>query len=137
VACASPPPEEELEVLLRREAASVPGLSADYRVVALEADSEMDAWAQVARARADGPSEFSRVLARAFEKGERGSAQFVIGGVFDQLNRRVLLDTLAAVRSPHLPGLLLVYVSPEPPSEELRDAVRARRARIVYRALTR
>jgi hypothetical protein len=127
----------DLEARLRGESASVAELSPGYRVVALEADSEMDALTQVVRARSDGPSEFSRMLARAFEKGERGSAQFVIGGFYDRLNRRVLLDTLAVVRAPRLPGLLIVYVSPEPPSEELRAAVRARHARIVHRSLAR
>lgn len=137
LACASPPPEVDLEELLRREAASVSELSPGYRVVALEADSKMDALSQVVRARADGPSEFSRFLARAFEKGERKSVQFVIGGFYPSLNQRVLLDTLAEVRAPRLPGLLLVYVSPDPPSEDLRAAVRARRARLVHRTLAR
>jgi hypothetical protein len=119
LACASPPPEVDLEELLRHEAESVSELSPGYRVVALEADSKMDALSQVVRARADGPSEFSRFLARAMEKGERKPAQFVIGGFYPSLNQRVLLDTLVEVRAPRLPGLLLVYVSPEPPSEEL------------------
>ena len=137
LACASPPPEVDLEELLRHEAESVSELSPGYRVVALEADSKMDALSQVVRARADGPSEFSRFLARAMEKGERKPAQFVIGGFYPSLNQRVLLDTLVEVRAPRLPGLLLVYVSPEPPSEELRKAVRARQARLIHRPFTR
>ena len=135
-ACSSPPPQPDLELLLRREAADVSELSAGYRVVALEADSRMDALTQVVRSRADGPSEFSRTLARAFEKGERRSAQFVVGGFYPSLNERMLLDTLTVVRKPRLPGLLIVYVSPDPPSDELRDAVRVRHGRLVHRTFS-
>ena len=64
-------------------------------------------------------------------------AQFVVGGFYPSLNERFVLDTLIEVREPRLPRLLIVYMSPDPPSEELREAVRARRARIVHHAFSR
>ncbi|HEY5656470.1 MAG TPA: hypothetical protein VIY27_01640, partial [Myxococcota bacterium] len=55
LACTSPPDEAQVRDALRRVAASESALSREARVVPVNADSEMDAWAQVVQSTAEGP----------------------------------------------------------------------------------
>jgi hypothetical protein len=133
LACAAPPDEDQIEAMLRRVAASVPALSPDARVVAVIADSNMDAWAQVAQSTAEGPSGLARMLAQAFSRAERVSLHYVIGGIYPQLNERVALDAFGSVRAARLPGLTLLFVSEDPPSDELAQRARTLRATLLHR----
>jgi hypothetical protein len=135
LACAAPPDEEQIEAALRRVAASVPALSPEARVVAVKADSEMDAWAQVVQSTAEGPSGLARMLAQAFARAERAPLDYVVGGPYPQLNERVVLDAFGSVRAPRLPGLTLLFVSEDPPSEKLRQSAGALGATLLHRPL--
>jgi len=135
IGCASAPSDAELKSALRRAAASVPGFSSNARVVVVSADSEMDAWTRVAQATSEGPSGLSRVLAQAFSKAENERVDFVVGGLYAQLNDRVLLDAFAGVRAPRLPGLRLLLVSPKQPSDALRGAARPFGVVVLHRPL--
>jgi hypothetical protein len=132
-ACAAPPDEEQVEALLRRVAASVPALSPEARVVAVTADSEMEAWAQVVQSKAEGPSGLARMLAQAFAYAERTRLSYVVGGLYPQLNERVVLDAFGSVRATRLPGLTLLFVSEDPPSDELAQRARSLRATLLHR----
>jgi hypothetical protein len=136
LACATPPTDEELETELRQIAARVKP-KGELRVVALNAGSKMDAWAQLAESTAEGTeakgSQLSRRLARAFSYANRRRIAVVTGGPFGDLNERTVLDAFAEQKQDvRLPGLTLVYVSPEPPSPELRAAAKGVGAALVH-----
>lgn len=135
LACATPPTDEELETELRQIAARVKP-KGELRVVALNAGSKMDAWAQLAESTAEGTeakgSQMSRRLARAFSYANRRRIAVVTGGPFGDLNERTVLDAFGEQKEKRLPGLTLVYVSPEPPSAELRAAVKSVGAALVH-----
>ena len=135
LACATPPGDEQVEAALRLVAASVPTLSPEARVVAVNADSEMDAWARVVQSRAEGPSGLARMLAQAFARAERTPLDYVVGGPYPQLNERVVLDAFGSVRAPRLPGLTLLFVSDKPPSDELEQSASALGATLLHRPL--
>ena len=135
LACAAPPGDEQIESALRRAAASVPTLSPEARVVSVNADSEMDAWAQVVQSAAEGPSGLARMLAQAFARAERAPVDYVVGGPYPQLNERVVLDAFGNVRAPRLPGLTLLFVSENAPSDELRRNAGALGVTLLHRPL--
>lgn len=140
LACATPPSEEEIDAELRQIARSVKPLRGELRCVPLSADSRMDAFAKLAESTAEGrggePSQQTRRLARAFSYAKRRRVAVVTGGPYTSLNERVVLDAfeVAKQKTPRLPGLTLVYVSPEPPTPELRAAVTGMGGLLVYRA---
>ena len=139
LACTIPPTEGEVEDELRGIAKEVhpPG---ELRVVALYASSRMDAWGQRMEAVSEGQdwsSQQARRLARAFNQAARRRVAVVAGGPYGDLNERVVLDALDEVKSARLPGLTLVFVSPMPPSADVRQAVSRRGSALVYRASIR
>jgi hypothetical protein len=139
LACTIPPTESEVESDLRRIAANVRP-SGELRVVALYAGSRMDAWAQMTESAAEGEewsSQQVRQLARAFHRADRRRVAVVTGGPYVQLNERVVLEALDGVKPPRLPGLTLVFVSPEPPTTDIRGAVSRRGSKLVHRTPTR
>jgi hypothetical protein len=139
IACATPPSEEEIDAELRQIARGVKPLG-ELRCVPLVADSRMDAWAKLAESTAEGkagePSKQTRRLLRAFTQAEKRRVAVVTGGPYASLNERVVLDAFQAAgeKTPRLPGLTLVYVSPDPPSDELRTAVTTAGSLLVHRA---
>ena len=137
LACATPPSDEELETELRQIAREVKP-KGELRIVAINAGSRMDAWAKLAEDTAEGneggPSQQARRLARAFEKSDRHRVAVVTGGPFADLNERMLLDAFDTARVKRMPGLTLVYVSPEPPTPALRDAATRAGSLLVHRA---
>ncbi len=140
LACTIPPTESEVESDLRRIAAGVRPLSGELRVVALYASSRMDSWAQMTESAAEGEewsSQHVRRLARAFNQADRRRVAVVTGGPYAQLNERVVLDAFDDVKPPRLPGLTLVFVSPEPPTADIRGAVSRRGSMLVHRTPTR
>ena len=138
-ACATPPSDEELEAQLRQIAIQVKPRG-ELRVVAINAESRMDAWTKVAEDFAEGKesraSQQARRLARAFEKAHRQRVAVVTGGPYADLNERMVMDAFALAQDKHqrLAGLTLVFVSPEPPTPELRAAVTRTGSLLVHRA---
>lgn len=135
VACTIPPTESEVESDLRRIAAKVRP-AGELRVVALHAGSRMDAWAQMTESTAEGEdwsSQQVRRLARAFNRADRRRVAVVTGGPYTQLNERVVLEALNSVKPPRLSGLTLVFVSPDPPSADIRGAASQRGSALVHR----
>lgn len=138
-ACAAPPTEEEIDAELRRIAAGVTPLRGELRVVPFEADSRMDAWADFVDETAEGkgrePSGQARWLARVLAQASRRRIAVVTGGPYASLNESAARDAFELVKekTPRLPGLTLVYVSPEPPTPELRAAVARAGGLLVHR----
>jgi hypothetical protein len=139
LACSIPPSEADVEGDLRRIAAGVKPLRGELRIVALNASSRMDAWAQMTESRAEGEDWSSsevRRLARAFNRADRRYVAVVAGGPYADLNARVVQGAFEEVKPPKLPGLTLVFVSPEPPSAEIRQAASRRGSVLVHRTPT-
>jgi hypothetical protein len=135
-ACASTAlSDEQLKHQLRLAAASVPGLPDDYAVVAVNAESEMDAWARVAQATGEGPSPLARQIGHGFARAEKKAVTCVIGGPYEQLVERVLIDAFSLVHAARLPGLSLLVVTPEPPGDEVVAAARKLGVRLTHRPL--
>jgi hypothetical protein len=133
--CASPPTDEEIDAELRQIAKSVRP-AGELRVVGLYATSRMDSWAQVAESTAEGRDSTpmpARRLIRAFSQADRRRIAVVTGGPYASYNERIVLDAFDAVRASKLPGLTLVFVSPEPPSDDLRLATQKVGCKVVHR----
>jgi hypothetical protein len=137
LACATPPSEQEIDAELRQIAGRVKPRG-ELRCVPLVADSRMDAFAKLAESTAEGagaqPSQQARRLVRAFAQADRRYVAVVTGGPYASLNERVVQDAFDARKAPRLAGLTLVYVSPEPPSPELRAVVKSASASLVHAA---
>ena len=139
LACATPPSDEEVETQLRAIAAEVKPRG-ELRVVSIHAESRMDAWTKLAEEKVDGKeggsAQSARRLARAFEKSHRVRVAVVTGGPYADLNERMVQDAFALAKEKHqrMAGLTLVFVSPEPPSPELRAVVRSAGSLLVHRA---
>jgi hypothetical protein len=134
--CATPPSDEEIDAELRQIAKSVkpPG---ELRVVGLYAESRMDSWAQWAQSTSEGREATSipaRRLARALANADKRRVAVVTGGPYASFNERIVLDAFRVANAQRLPGLTLVFVSPEPPTPELRAAVVKTSAKLVHRA---
>ena len=138
LACATPPTEDELDAELRQIAREVKP-QGQLRVVSIIAESRMDAWAKLAADQAEGtetgPAQPARRLLRAFERADRFRVAVVTGGPYADWNERVLRQAFDATKDQRMPGLTLVYVSPEPPSPELRAAVSRAGSQLVHRTL--
>lgn len=134
--CATPLSDDEIDAELRQIARSVkpPG---ELRVVGLYAQSRMDSWAQVAESTAEGrdaTSQPARRLIRAFNQADRRKVAVVTGGPYASYNERIVLDAFHGLDRPQLRGLTLLFVSPEPPSDELRMATQKVGCQLVHRA---
>lgn len=135
LACATPVAERDVEVRLRRAAGSVRGLGGDYQVVPIHADSRVAAWTLLAEARGDGATAASERLSHELRREARRGRPVVVGGVYSQLTREILLDAFGLLGDRSLDGLTLVYVGDASHASELRQAARARQARFYHRAL--
>lgn len=127
--CVAPITDGEIRNHLQR----VAGLGSGANVLVLNAESEMAAWVLVTEARSNGPIVPSRRLALGFADGARKRIQYVVGGPYPQLNNRALLDAFTICKESRLPGLVVVLVSPKPPSEELVLTAEAYKAKLVHR----
>ena len=133
VACASPPTPEDYELAIAKTALEVEDLPPGAQLVPVYAESEAEALRGVVRAIGARPSDLSRTLARAFDENAAREVGFAVGGPYDALNERVLLDAFSLVRARDLSGIYVLYVSPEPPTSELLRAARALGARVGHR----
>ena len=138
LACATPPSDEELDAQLRAIAAEVKPRG-ELRVVSINAESRMDAWTKLAedevQGKEHGASQQARRLARAFEKANRLRVAVVTGGPYADLNEQTVRSALDLAMEKHqrMAGLTLVFVSPEPPTPELRATVNRAGSLLVHR----
>jgi hypothetical protein len=135
VGCASPLTQAELASRLEEAAASAPDPRAPRQIFPVHAPTRVAAYALLSEAKSDPRSPLSSQLGRrlAAASGRRGSV--VVGGPYSDLCDQVVRNALAMNRARGLRGLTLIFVAPEPPSEELRVAVSATRAKLQHRPL--
>ena len=103
----------------------------------IHADSRMEAWARLGDARAQTSDALSRALGQQLRATRTRRLTFVVGGPYPDLSDQVILNALEWNQGSVLPGLTLVYVSPEPPSAELSSKLDQKRARVVHQPLQR
>lgn len=94
----------------------------DAIVVAVDAESNDDAWGRVVRARTESPLEESQQLARVFDAHVGGPTRVFVGGPYTQLTEQVLVDAFELVDATSLVQLRVVVVGPDPVTRRLRDA---------------
>jgi outer membrane murein-binding lipoprotein Lpp len=133
--CASPLTREELASRLEEAAASAPDPRAAHQIFAVHAPTRVAAYALLSEAKSDPRSPLSFQLGRrlATASGRRGSV--VVGGPYTDLCDQVVRNALSMNRARGLRGLTVIFVAPEPPSEELRVAASASRAKLQHRPL--
>ena len=130
LACAAPP-EAWLEAL---RADAGPTLAPGTPAVLVWADGRDAAWGRIVRARTEAPLEESRLLARIFATASVRSAEVVVGGPYPDLSEQVLIDAFLIADRDRVPGLRVVYVSPEPPGEKLIELFERHGAEWLHRA---
>lgn len=135
LSCATPLTVNDVEGRLQRAARSVPGLEQGYLLVPIHADSKMAAWTLVAESRGEGATLASRRLGYDLRREARRGRGVVVGGVYPELTRAVLLDAFHELSDEPLDGLTLVYVGDPVHADELAVAARAHRASFQHRDL--
>ncbi len=132
--CVTTITEVELEDRLERAAASVSGLGR-ARIVLIYADTRTVAWGLLAEAKMDRTSPLSVQTGKRIAGAARQGRAVVVGGPYPALTDRILRNALALHEEQGLRGLRLLVVSAERPSDELRTAASAARARLYHRDL--
>jgi len=127
--------ERALEGRLAREAAAVSSFAPGAGIVAVPAATPDAGWQTLALIRGQGPSPLSRQLGESFAETRGEARDLVIGGPHAPLAERVLLDAFALSRARALPGLRILWVAPEPPTQTLRAAAAELDVELLYRAL--
>lgn len=135
LACATPVDEKAVERKLRVAGSSVPGLPRGFLVVPIHATSKMEAWTLTAEARGEDSTVAGRRLSHDLRREARRQRGVVVGGVYPDLTRAVVLDAFDELAGQALDGLTLVYVGDPVHAEELRLAARAHRAGFQHRSL--
>ncbi len=134
--CISPLSESEVQAGLARAAASVPGISKGRRLVAIYAETRMEAWALLAEAKAEPEaSALSRQLGHRFARGERYRIDYVVGGPYPALSDQIVRNALEFNKGRVLRGLRVVFVSSKEPSAELRSAALRAKTRLEHRPI--
>jgi hypothetical protein len=136
-ACASPPTDDQIRSKLRQAASGVRGIGSKPRLVVINMQTRMEAWSHLAESAAEGPSTRARAVGRDFKKGRRQRIGVVIGGPQADYVDRFVRDAFEAAGPEKLPGLAVVVVSPDPPSDWLRRAAMERGAKLVHRLYRR
>jgi hypothetical protein len=137
VACASPPTDQQIRSELQRASTGVQGIGSKPRLVVLNMQTRMEAWSHLAESAAEGPSTRARAVGRDFKKGRRRRVGVVIGGPQSDYVDRFVRDAFESAGPDKLPGLTLVVVSPEPPTDFLGRAARDRGVKLVHRPYRR
>ncbi len=135
VGCASPVTEEELTSRLVEAAASAPDPRAARQIFPVHAATRVSAWTLLSEARSDPRSPLSFQLGRRLASASARRMTFVVGGPYSDLCDQVVRNALSLNRDRPLRGLTVIFVAPEPPSEELRLAAAAVQARLQHRPL--
>jgi hypothetical protein len=126
----------ELGTRLDRASETVPARQATRRVVPIYATTPMEAL--ILRSEAKNMAESSSLsvrLARGFAVGRTRKVDYIVGGPYPKLSDQLVLNGLNMNEDRALPGLRIVFVSPVEPTLELRQAAKARRARLEHRIL--
>ena len=133
LACATAYGEDELERRLARLGEATAALRRP-RVVAIHADSKVEALGLVAEARMNADSPLSAMLARQLAAAKRTRRDVVAGGPYPDLNDLVLSNALALEAEGSLAGLTLLVASANPPSPQLAGAARRARVHLLHRS---
>jgi len=133
--CVSPVTEDELERRLEEAAASSSDLRAARQIFPVHAPTRVVALLLLSEAKSDPRSPLSLQLSRRFATASNRRTSFVVGGPYADLCDQVVRNAFALNRDRRLRDLTVIFVAPEPPSEELRVAASAARARLQHRPL--
>jgi hypothetical protein len=134
--CVTKMTEVDLRAQLTRVGAEVPKRNAAKIVVPVHAATPMEAWVFYREARGTPEaSQLSLQLAQGFARGQRRRVDYIVGGPYADLADQVVLNGLTKNKGRSLAGLRIVLVSEKEPTEELRTAAKACRARLEYYAL--
>jgi hypothetical protein len=126
--------EDELETQLAEAAASSPGRGA-HRTFPVHAPTRTVALLLLTEAKGDPRSPLSSQLGRRFAHAAGRRTSLVVGGPYSDLCDQVVRNAFALNRDRSLRGLTVIFVAPEPPSQELRVAAAAAHARLQHRPL--
>ena len=132
VACVTPVTEEQLHDQLEVAAKPV-AASKRQRIIPIYAETKVEAWGLLTEARHDPASDMARHLSRSLMLARKRHTDVVIGGPYGSLNDQILRNALALADRGSLVGARLIYVSPDPPSDALRQAVTQAHARLYHR----
>lgn len=130
-ACASPSKQAWIEAL--RADAAPGGVPAETPLVLVWAESRDAAWGRIVRARTEGPLEESELLARIFATASVAPVEVVVGGPHAELDEQVLIDAFRIAERDRVPGLRVLYVSPEPPGDRLLELCERHGAACLHR----
>jgi hypothetical protein len=133
--CASPVSEDELARSLEEAAASAPDPRAARQIFPVHAPTRVAALSLLSEAKSDPRSPLSLQLGRRFASAARRRTNLVVGGPWTDLCDQVVRNAFALNRERALPGLTLIFVAPEPPSDALRSAAATVHARLQHRPL--
>ena len=131
LACVAPPNEAWLAAL--RADAAPGGLAPETPLVLVWAEDPEAAWGRIVRARTEAPLEESELLARVFEAAAVGPVEVAMGGPYSELNEQVMIDAFGITERDRVPGLRVLYVSPEPPGDRLLQLCERHRAACLHR----
>jgi hypothetical protein len=123
---------EDVDRELRARGAQVRGLQRP-RVFALHADTRMEALTLLADARTEPRARVSLDLAQQFSLARHRQVHMIVGGPYADLNRQVLWNAFAYHEGKALPGLVVVFASPEVPDAPLLELARRKRVRLIHR----
>jgi hypothetical protein len=132
VACVTPISEEQVQDKLAAAAKPV-AVSKQQRIIAIYADSKIVAWGLTTEAKNDPNSELAQHVSRSLEVARTRHTDVVVGGPYADLNDQIVQNALALSERGSLAGVRLIYVSPKPPSEALRQAVGKAHASLYHR----
>ena len=104
------------------------------RVFPIHAGTRMEAITLLADARTEPRRRLSLDLAQQVSLGKTRRVHFVVGGPFADLNEQIVSNALD-YQERELPGLVLVFVSPDPPDSELGALAQRKRVRLLHRPL--
>jgi len=133
--CASPLTQEDLASRLQEAAASAPDPRAAHQIFPVHAPTRLAALALLSEAKSDPRSPLSFQLGRRLATASARRGSVVVGGPYADLCDQVVRNALSMNHARGLRGLTVIFVAPEPPSEELRVAASAARARLQHRPL--
>lgn len=134
IGCVTPMTENDLERRLEQAAGPL-APSGKSRVYPIWAETNFVALALLTEARTDPESDLSKRLGSGIALSARRGMHVVVGGPYAHLTDQVLRNALTLQGDGSLRGLVVVFVSPEPPSRELAQAVQQARARLYHREL--
>lgn len=131
LACASS--SQEAWVAALRADAAAGGMGPDTPVVLVFAEGRDAAWGRIVRARTEAALEESELLASVFASAAVAPVEVAVGGPWAELNEQVVIDAFGLAERDRLPGLRVLYVSPEPPGGRVLELCAHHRATCLHR----